>query len=249
MNLALAFITAFLVSASDTPYKTIPIKSQGLTTDIFQNIYVHHLQSLQKIDTNGNVLYSFSDAQLGNIHSIDVSNPLQILVFYKETQSLLILNNTLNPLSPVIRFDHLQLYNVKAICASSRGGFWVYDANQTQLMLFNSKLENIYKGTKLFIDNVSEIIEYQNAVYIISENKGYWKFNLKGELIEFISVPDLKKILVYKNQLLYVKESEIEFPNQKKITLPTSSTNVALIKNTLIIAEDEHLKFFRIDYN
>lgn len=249
MNFALVFIFAFSIFSTDTPYKTIPIKVQGISVDIFQNIYVHHLQSLLKIDTNGNVIYSFSDAQLGNIHSIDVSNPLQILVFYKETQSLLILNNTLSPLSPPIRFDHLQLYNVKAVCSSSHGGFWVYDANQTQLLLFNSKLENIYKGTKLFIDNISNIIEFQNDVYIISENKGYWKFNLKGELIEFIAIPDLKKILIYKNQLVFVKESEIEFSNQKKIIKPISSTNVTILKNLLIIAENNRLKFFRINFD
>lgn len=249
MNLVFAFITAFLFSANDTPYKIIPIKGQAISTDIFQNIYVHHQQSLQKIDTNGNVLYSFSDAHLGNIHSIDVSNPLQILVFYKETQSLLILNNTLNPLSTAIRFDHLQLYHVNAVCSSSRSGFWVYDANQTQLLLFNSKLENIYKGTKLFIDNISVMIEYQNAVYVMSENKGYWKFNHKGELMEFVSVPNLKNLIVYKNQLVFVKENEIEFSNQNKFAISTSSSNVALLKNAIIIAQSDSLMFFRINFD
>ncbi len=249
MNLTLAILIAFFSYTTDTPYKAIPIKSTKISTDIFQHIYVQHLQMLQKLDTNGNVLYSFSNAQMGNIHSIDVSNPLQILIFYKEPQTLLILNNTLSPLSHPIYFDHLQLFDVRAVCSSSHGGFWVYDANQTQLMLFNSKLENIYKGTKLFIDNISGMIEYQHTVIIISENTGYWKFNIKGELMEFVPVPDLKKIIVYKNQLVLVKKNEIEFTNQKKIILPISSNNIAILKNTLIIVQNDSLKFFRMYFD
>ncbi|MCX7861701.1 MAG: hypothetical protein N2449_01750 [Bacteroidales bacterium] len=242
----LFYLLMYFTVFTNNPYKSISIEHQAVYSDIFQSLYIQQYHTLQKLDTNGTVLYTYSNASLGNVTHVDVSNPLEILVYHKEFNTVVFLSNQLNAITQPISLDMLFLKNVQAICQSKHGGFWVYDANQMQLILLNSSLTEVYKGSKIPIENITNMLELGNYIYISSRNRGIWKFNQKGEFIEFIAIEQLQSITTFKNQLVFIKNNEIVLPHNTKIQVTDSFQDIVFLSNTFVISRNNQLQFFKI---
>jgi hypothetical protein len=94
-------------SGGGTTYRLvckIPFTGGAFTTDNLQNIYLYHGNSIRKYSPQGQLLYNYSDKSYGAITSVDVNDPLKMLVFYKDFPEIVLLDNTLsqngNPFSP-----------------------------------------------------------------------------------------------------------------------------------------------------
>src|SRR5437763_17186865 len=67
--------------------KTIPGSYSSFYTDNLQNIYLIAAQSnqIKKLDNNGDSVAVFNiSTRYGKVYSMDVTNPMKILVYYKD---------------------------------------------------------------------------------------------------------------------------------------------------------------------
>src|SRR5271157_882697 len=86
---------------------TIKAQISFMTTDNLGNLYVLVNNELKKFDSQGNLLKTFSDKSHGNINFVDVSDPLKILLHFRDFHQLLFLDNTLSVKSDPILLDGL----------------------------------------------------------------------------------------------------------------------------------------------
>ena len=71
----------------------LPIKNCRLAADNLGNGYVYDLNTIIKYSPNGDSIGTYSNNRLGNITSIDVTNPYKILVFYADYSIIVFLDN------------------------------------------------------------------------------------------------------------------------------------------------------------
>jgi hypothetical protein len=115
---------------------TVHLKQTGFVTGNFANFYADNLGNIfcitadnqvKKLNTKGDSLGVFNDVkQYGKIYSIDVSNPLKILIYYRDFSTVLLLDRFLNVIS-VIDLRQSQILQARAVAQSYDGNIWVYD--------------------------------------------------------------------------------------------------------------------------
>jgi hypothetical protein len=95
--------------------------------DKLGNIYtVNEKNIIKKINTKGQT-FDFVDNRMGKISSIDVSNPLNILVYYQGQSLIRIIDNTMSEIKQVNLLFTTSFANISNVCWANDGNIWLYD--------------------------------------------------------------------------------------------------------------------------
>ena len=119
---------------------TVNGTSTFMTSDNLGNLYMVVNNELRKYDTDGKLQKTYSDKSLGNLDFVDVTNPLTILLHYKDLRQLVFLDNMLSVKGSPIVLDNLGVLQPTLVCNSYDDGFWIYDQQEFQLERFNKDL-------------------------------------------------------------------------------------------------------------
>lgn len=96
------FLFLFISTAFTSDFSlvsSIPVKADLVTTDNLGYFYTATGDLLEKYDASGSLYKTYSNKTLGKIHSIDASNPLKLVLFYKEASQIVFLDNNLSLIS------------------------------------------------------------------------------------------------------------------------------------------------------
>src|SRR5687768_7815077 len=86
--------TAFVLFAPKTLY-TLKHPFNLFTNDNLSNLYLINGEEIIKYSPTGKQLLKYSNKRFGNITTIDATNALKILLYYKDFQQLVFLDNQL----------------------------------------------------------------------------------------------------------------------------------------------------------
>ena len=164
---------------------------------------------------SGNREFSFSNFDLGEVSQVDVSNPFKILLFYKEFNSVIILDNNLNELSERLDFTkETQFNNVLFVGNSSQNNIWLY-ADDNMLHLYNYQLlaEEIQTQALTFYQEDFE------ALGLVSTFKKAWIhslnevlcFNEYGNYLETYSIQGADRIFPFFKGLICYKDGTFTY--------------------------------------
>lgn len=157
------------------------IKSLSTNAEIFDidNLgYCYFVEGNKIIRTDAEFknLSEYSDKSYGNITELDVSNPFRLLLFYKDFNAIVFLDNKLSPLRDPIMLDDLGFFSIDAVCSSSSGSFRVYDNQTGSVVTVGNDLKILQTGTNLYSitgdQKATKIRETANYVFVQLEN-GY----------------------------------------------------------------------------
>lgn len=131
------FIQTICQAQADTSlplYKIVGNNIADFTTDNLGNIYLLSTNNqLKKLNPNGDSVAVFNDVRrFGKLYQIDASNPLKVLLYYKDFSTVVALDRFLN-IRNTIDLRRLKLYQVKTIGQSFDNGIWVYDEQEAKL--------------------------------------------------------------------------------------------------------------------
>lgn len=183
------FIAQALYSQQDSIFHFVKDYRGGITdfsVDNLGNIYlVFQNGQLKKLRPNGDSLAVFNNVRrFGKLHSIDVSNPLKVLLYYKNFGTIVILDRFLNERSTVdLRKNNL--VQVKAIGQSYDNNIWVYDELEAKLKKIGDDGQLIDQSNdfRLIFDTApspSTIIDQDKYVYLYDFAKGIYIFDYYG---------------------------------------------------------------------
>ena len=83
------------------------------------------------------ITYQYNNLGLGNITRVDFQNPLQIVVFYKNFNMVVLLDNQLNEIKKIDFNLKSTPVTLEAVALSSQNQIWIYDSISSKIGLYN----------------------------------------------------------------------------------------------------------------
>ncbi len=154
-------------------------KPELFDVDNIGNIYVYNNYELKKYSPKGKLLCTYSQLNLGKAYSLDVSDPMQIMLFYKDFNQVVFLDNHLNILGKTIELDNLNINSVSAVCKSKQSAIWIYDYFENEIVKYAFNNQTIIERYKISnfknsIHNITYILESGDFLYLNQGNECIW---------------------------------------------------------------------------
>jgi len=114
------------------------ISKTPLHADIFIGMdeldHIYYLKNNILFKKRDQDTINYSNVLLGKITSVNIQNPFKLVVFYKDFNSVILLDNNLNELTNRIDFTKETLFNsVQFVSASSENNLWLF-SDDTKLL-------------------------------------------------------------------------------------------------------------------
>lgn len=174
--------------------------------DNFEGIYYSENNTFSK--QWNHKLWQFSDFSLGDITQVSILNPLQIVLFYEHTNTIVLLDKYLTEIKR-INFNNLADFkNIAYATIAYNGNLWIFDINSQQLELFDTRNQNTIVRSipisKLPIDQDSNF----NNCWLMTENN-ILKINQYGNITNTIQNDGFIELKTLSNYLLLKKENQL----------------------------------------
>ncbi|MFP5041108.1 hypothetical protein [Parasediminibacterium sp. JCM 36343] len=180
-----------LQAATDTTLQLQLTQSlKGSYTDFavdnLGNIFlVTQANQIKKLNSYLDSIAIFNDSKLyGDIFSIDVSNPLRVLVYYKDYTTILMLDKQLNNRN-TIDLRQQNIFQARAIAQSYDNNIWVFDEIDNKLKKIDES-GNVLLETpdfRLLFDGgytPKNIIDINGLLYLYQPKAGWKIFDYYG---------------------------------------------------------------------
>jgi hypothetical protein len=233
--------------------KTISGDIADFTVDKLGNIYVLSKDNqLKKLSPNGDSLAVFNDVRrYGKIWTIDATNPLKLLVYYREFTMIIELDRFLNIIN-TIDLRKLDILQAKAVGLAYDNNVWVFDELDAKLKRIGddgSLIDQTADFRQLFdsAPDPSVIRDQGGLVYLYDPAKGVYAFDHYGGLKTHITLPgwtdfdvidknllgrDAQKFYKYQLGTLDMHESPIPLTYQGAIRITITPGSIYVLKKT-----------------
>ena len=190
---------------SDSTYRFVKSLKGDIvdfSIDNLDNIYiVSSSNQIKKLNARGDSLGVFNDVKkYGKLTSIDASNPLRILLFYKDFGIIAILDRFLN-IRNTIDLRKQNIYLVKTISQSYDNKIWLFDELENKLKKIDEEGRLILETPdfrQLFGKSASpqKIFDQDRLVYLYDTLNAVFVFDYFGTLKNKILITGWKDFKV-----------------------------------------------------
>ncbi len=155
---------------------------------------------LKKISAAGDSVAVFNDVKkYGNPSSIDVTNPLKTLLYYKNYLTVVVLDRLL-AIRNSINFRKQNIFFVNSITLSYDNNIWLFDEENYKLKKIDEEGRLLQETAdwRLLFDTVpspTRIIDKNNFIYLYDPEKGFYIFDYYGS---------------FKNRLTFLNWTNVE---------------------------------------
>ena len=208
-NKLILFLLCFCISVathaqSDSAFQFLRSIKGNFTqfnVDVLDNLYlITSTNQLKKMDAKGDSIGIFNDVKrYGNPSSIDVTNPLKLLLYYKPFSTVVILDRLLN-MRNTINFRSQNIFSVQTIATSYDNYIWLFDEQDYKLKKIDEagKLQQESTDFRMLFDSVpspTRLIDRDSYVYLYDAEKGFFIFDYYG---------------AFKNKLAFLRWNNVE---------------------------------------
>lgn len=231
---------------------TISNDIRYFTVDDLLNIYtVNAKNEVIKYDIESNELFRYSNNELGELTSIDVSNPLNILLFFPEFQTAIALDRTMSQ-TGIFDFFNSDILDVSALCLSTDNKIWIYDSSNYKLKLIDGTSTTIEESDDLsyYIDsptNVKQMLTQGNLIYLNMPETGIIVFDSFGLFDKVLPYKNVLSIQLLNEELLFQVEDNLFALNLETLQKRQLKTPVKLSVNHRIQVKNNY--FFVLEKN
>jgi hypothetical protein len=174
--------------------------------DSYNNAYSIKDMVLYKKGPDGS--FNFNDFQLGNLSSVDIINPLKIVLFYEDTNTVLFLDNRLNLIERITFNNLVEFINISTATNAGNSNLWIFNVDSQQLELYNYNTNQKTIVSQPFPGRLISQASNFNYCFILTENK-LREFNRYGSLISEFPMIGYEKIVHHNKNIIALKENEL----------------------------------------
>lgn len=193
----------------------VKVPNKAFDVDAFGNIYlVTANNEVCRFSSNHLLTATLADRKLGTITSIDVTNPLKLLIFVDDFNKVIWVDNNM----AVIRtLDLESIYgDITAAATSNDGGMWLFspvkniiyktDTHGNQLFYSNNLMDFGIIGPK-----VTQIKERDNHLLVSTQNYGLLVFDNFGQFIW--KEDSIQQSAYFDGKLFFIKDGHLDVSN------------------------------------
>ena len=204
-----------------------------ISVDNFGTIYYIKNDVIHKRTHENTITYN--NLQLGTLESANAFNPLKINLFYKDFNTVIILDNRL---AEIFKIDFNTLPSYKDVSHISTGydnTIWVFNQNLQKLELFDYKTRKTRAQTVPVQSAVLDLTSNYNSCWLLTENYLY-VYNYFGSLQKKVKNNGYTSLVESNESIFLKKENTLFFmkSNQDEILpiiIPNLLINQFLVTN------------------
>lgn len=204
-SILLLFVFAAASAQLDSSFRLFRTIKGDITAFTVDNLdYIYLLNStnqVKKLNANGDSVAVFNDVKkYGKASLIDVSNPLRVLLYYRDFSTIVVLDRLFN-VRNTIDLRKQNIFQVRAIGLSYDNKIWLYDE-------IDNKLKKIDDDGKVLLETPDfrllfgeapvpqKIFDQDQFVYIYDSAKAVFVFDYYGALKNKILIGGWKNFKV-----------------------------------------------------
>jgi len=236
------FAIAILILFSQKPFAQKPLADSfaliktysghiaDVAMDNLDNLYIISSSGqIKKLDAAGDSVAVYNQTRnYGKLFTIDVSNPLRLLLFYKDFSTVVILDRYLANQS-TLDLKRFSILNPSAIGNSYDNNIWVYDEYDNKLKKIDQQGNQLMETPDfrtIFDQSFSpqKIVNDNGLVYLADTSSGIFVFDNYGSFKKRIPVKNWQSLVVannniisIKNELITVFNSSTQLETQRRI--------------------------------
>ncbi len=183
------------------------------TTDNFGSIYIiTSTHQLKKFNSNGDSVSAINDIRrFGAITSIDATNPLKVLLYYKDFSKLAVLDRLLN-VRNAIDLRKLNIFQVQAYTVSYDNNIWLYDEldgrlkkidDQGKILLETNDFRQIFDKAP----TPTQLYDRDGMLYVYDPLQGLSSIDYYGALKNNLQIKNLKDLQVIDKNTIIGRDS------------------------------------------
>jgi hypothetical protein len=205
-------------------YKTFPVKAVDLTVDNLDNIYIlTSTDQLKKLGPDGDSIAVYNDIKkFGKLYSIDVSNPLKIVLFYKSFSTVVLLDRLLS-VKNSIDLRKKGIPQASAAAAAYDNNIWVFDAVENKLKKLDESGRQLMETPDLrqvfnMVIEPEKIIDDDQSVYLYDTKQGIFVFDHYGTFRKKYPLPQWTAISIKDRQIVGISNHALMVYNTSNFT-------------------------------
>ncbi|MFV5687043.1 hypothetical protein ACM55M_00265 [Flavobacterium sp. ZT3R25] len=225
-NLIIVFFFALSSIAYSQNQKLFPSKISHLPVDADPFLgydqfgYYYTLKNNVFSKIKGNETLEYKNISLGKIIKVDLLNPLKIVLFYENFNTVILLDNQLNETQKINFSENTVPILASATGIASQNQLWIYNSLNQQIGLY----DYLKKDYKTISTSFPESLKYYqsdfNTFYWIDEKNNWYscdifgKITKKGKIFDFDSIEIISdnQFIISKDSILTIEDIE---KNQK----------------------------------
>lgn len=190
------------------------VKGTAVSVDPNGALYLLDGPILYKMSPKGEVIFKYCDFLLGDITSVDVDNPLKIMVYYYDAAKIVFLNDKLLPLmdEPLDLMAHNYL-SVSLAAYSTDNTIWLYDAVLHDLFNVDFHLKELSRN-HLTIEglNPTQLLALQEKqLILLNPETGALIFDSFGTYLKTVPLrTKCSQIWADSSTIYYISSSDYE---------------------------------------
>jgi hypothetical protein len=154
--------------------------------------------------TNTNTEKTYTNYSFGKMHTVDISNPLKIVVCYKDFNNIVILDKQLNE-REVLQID----YDIDFASNGSSDNLWLITSNFQHIQNFNFKTKKVISSSPpITIKNIEKVKSTANTIYLQNKD-GIFTYDYLGNLLHSLYISDVDDFKYFKNTLFIAIQNKI----------------------------------------
>jgi len=229
--------------------------ARALSTDNLGNAYIIFGNQLLQFSSTGAPKANYSESSLGELRSVDATNPLKLMLFYPDFSRLILLNAQL-AVQSTIHLRQLGIQQAVIACNSMYGGYWIFDRQDFQLKKIDLNLQVIYQSGDLLSltalnVNPNFLVENNGFVYMNDPVQGIFVFDRYGTYFKTIPIKIESGFQIIENELLYTYEEKLFAIHlktfvEREILMPSHGTLkcVRIENQQLYLLTNDSLTFY-----
>jgi hypothetical protein len=214
------------VSSQELNWKTQFLSNQKVEADFFVGFdgmdnlyYIKNNVFFKKSKTK---LWQYKNVSLGRITKIDIQNPLKIMLFFENFNTVILLDNQLIETQKINFSENEIPIMATATGIASGNRLWIYNSLTQQIGLFDY-LKNTYQIiTQSFKENIKNYYSDFNTFQWIDNNLTWYSCDIFGKITSLGKVPDFDQIQFITNQfIIFSKDGKLNLSDLNKDSVYT----------------------------
>lgn len=200
------------------------VATDSLRQIIFQkdsivNFAIDPLQQLLTVDykgvltqysPQGKALFQYYNTTLGEDFTLDATDPFNILLFYQEQQTIVLLDRTLSERATLDLRDTPVQY-ATAVARSHDNNLWVYDELAGRLYRLNARggvlfTSNDFRLSENLTEGPTQLLRWGDQLALNFPQRGIALFSILGQLEEWWNITEVEDCF-FQKKLFYFRRS------------------------------------------